>query len=505
MSPTTFIAPTLDATARDFDTLRARLVELAQRAFPGWSDGTSPDALTVLLELFAFVGDILGQYQDQLGRESRLATATQRQNVIALCQMLGYRLHGAAAAPAVVEFALARVPSVAVTIPAGTVLTTRDRPTPLRFSLLAPVTIVAGQDPPRATGLVEHSETFGEQFDAVGAPYLEVDLGRAPYLDRSARVTDAAGPWTEVDTFLGSGADRHVVVAVDGADRALLRFGDGRNGLPPSGTLAVTYQIGGGARGNVPANAITEVETPVADAHGVAVTVHVTNPLAATGGVDRETLAQAKLLAPRNLRATDRSVTRDDFVAHALDVPGVARALMLTSNEDPTILENSGDLVVVPQGGGAPTPALLDAVLDQITVVHPATLTFQVRTLPAIYRSVSIAARLYLQPGAAPADVARRIRDGLAAFFAPSLPDGTPNPSVAFGLDLREPGEPAGRIAWSDIADLIVDTRGVRKLGPNAALDLTLNGQAADVDLGRREFPALGVVTLVRADTGETL
>mgnify|MGYP003486258544 CR=1 FL=1 len=31
---------------------------------------------------------------------------------------------------------------------------------------------------------------------------------------------------------------------------------------------------------------------------------------------------------------------------------------MLTSNEDPTIPENSGVLYVIPQGGGLPTPAL---------------------------------------------------------------------------------------------------------------------------------------------------
>jgi len=39
----------------------------------------------------------------------------------------------------------------------------------------------------------------------------------------------------------------------------------------------------------------------------------------------------------------------------------------------------------------------------------------------------------------------------------------------------------------------------------DARLDLTLNGLPADVRLSVREFPVLGVVTLVNGDTGELL
>ncbi|WP_253816556.1 hypothetical protein [Myxococcus xanthus] len=40
------------------------------------------------MKMHAFSGDVLGFYQDNLARESRLSTATQRSNVIALARMM---------------------------------------------------------------------------------------------------------------------------------------------------------------------------------------------------------------------------------------------------------------------------------------------------------------------------------------------------------------------------------------------------------------------------------
>lgn len=109
----------VDFTDRDFDALRARLIALVQSVFPDWTDFEVASFGNVLLEMFAFVGDVLTFYQDNLARESRLVTATQRKNVMALARMLGYRLRGAQAATAEVAFELARPPSANVTISAA--------------------------------------------------------------------------------------------------------------------------------------------------------------------------------------------------------------------------------------------------------------------------------------------------------------------------------------------------------------------------------------------------
>ncbi|MGN6109996.1 MAG: baseplate J/gp47 family protein [Kofleriaceae bacterium] len=494
----------LDLTDKDFDALRARLNALVQSAFPDWSDFAVASFGNILLELYAFVGDVVTYYVDNQGRESRLVTATQRKNVIALASMLGYRLPGASAATTPVTFSLAQATTAAVRIPAGTVVRTREVTTPVRFQLLADVLIAPGTS--SASGVAENSQTHLQVFDTQGLPNLDVVLDHTPYLDGSVLVTAANGSYLEQRSLLGAGPnDRHYVVLVDQNDRATVRFGTGANGAPPSGTLTVSYKTGGGAAANVDAGRLVVVEGVFADAFGRAVVVSVTNPVAASGGTDRQSIAAAKLLAPESLRTISRSVTREDFEINARRVPGVARALMLTSNEDSTIEENSGILYVIPQRGGPPTPALKNLVRRQVTEVYPCTLTFQVSVQDPVYKRVDVEARVYLRQGHAPGTVRDRIRARLATMFRVSNDDGTPNPDVDFGFNVKDAdGNPRGEVAWSDVFNVVRDTEGVRKIGDLHG-DLKLGGLPADVPLAIREFPVLGVVTILNGDTGAVI
>lgn len=492
-------------TDLDFDRLRARLLELATSAWPDW-DPEVASLGTLLLELLAYVGDVLSFRQEQLLREARITTATERRSLAAAAALLGERLLPGAAATVEIGLALPRPWPVDVVLAAGTRLRPEDASAVVRFSLLADATIRAGQDPPEVAVVAEHSEPQAVALATAGAPGLAVALERTPYLDGSLVAATPQGAFTVVEHWLGSGPqDRHVVVEVDADGRVVLRFGDGRQGLAPLGLLTMRYKTGGGAVGNVAAGTLAAVDGTVVDAAGRPVPVRVTQAGRASGGVERETVAQARRRLPLVTRAPARTVAREDFEIHARQVPGVARALMLTSDEDPSIDENRGILYVVPHGGGAPTPALKGEVRRQVTVVYPCTLTFQVAVQDPVYRAVDVAARVALVPGARADVVARAVRERLAAFFALTLPDGTANPQIDFGHGLRaDAGIPDGELAWSRLADVVIDTPGVRKLS-DGRLGLLLNGLPADVRLAPRELPVLGTVTIRRAETGEVL
>lgn len=494
----------LDYTSRDFDALRARLIALVRSVFPDWSDFSVASFGNVLIEMYAFVGDVLGYYLDAQARESRLVTATQRRNVIALARMLGYRLHGARAAMAEVVFTLAQPAAAAVRIPAGTVVRTREVTEPVRFQLMADVVFAPGQV--QARGAVEHSTAHTELYDLRGLPDLDLVAERTPFLDGSASVVAGNGSYTEVESLLGSGPnDRHFVPLVDQNDRATLRFGNGASGAPPTGTLRLTYRTGGGPGGNVEANQLVVLESGFQDAHGRAVQVSVSNPAPAAGGLDRQSIASAREGAPLSLRTLTRSITREDFEINALRVPGVARTLMLTSNEDPGIGENSGILYVVPIGGGAPTPALKNAVRRMVTEVYPCPLTFQVSVQDPLYRVIDIDARLFLRQGTDPNAAREQVGANLQRLFRVSEPNGTANRLVDFGFNVKDAtGCPAGEVAWSDVCNAIRDTTGVRKLG-DGAFDLRLNGLPEDVRLRPHEFPTLGAVVLLDGDRGGPL
>jgi hypothetical protein len=500
------LAQATDYTDKDFDSLRLRLQNLVRSVFPDWTDFNVASFGNMLLELFAFIGDLLAFYQDNQARESRIATATQRKNLIALTKLLGFRPAGARAATTDAVFSLAAVPIAPVTIRSGTRVRTASVTDPVLFQLLDDVLIPAGASPPTTTGTIEHSEAQEELFASTGLPNQEVALPATPFLDGSAVVSAGNGTYAEVQNFLGSGAaDRHFTVVVDQNDRATVRFGNGVNGVIPSGTITVAYKTGGGAKGNVNAGTLTKLDGSFTDDNGAPVSVTVTNPQPASGGSDRQTVAQIKVLAPESIRVLNRTVSREDFEINARRLSEVARALMLTSNEDAGIPENTGILYVIPRGGGLPSQALKNAVKDQVTVVFPSTLTFQVSVQDPNYLAVDVEALVFLRQGANATAVRSAIQKALAGFFAVSLSDGTPNPNVDFGFNLKDAaGDPAGEIALSDVFNVIRDVVGVRKIGDGPD-DFLLNGAREDVPIDVREFPALGQLTLLNGDTGLAL
>ena len=140
-----------------------------------------------------------------------------------------------------------------------------------------------------------------------------------------------------------------------------------------------------------------------------------------------------------------------------------------------------------------------------MTEVYPCTLTFQVSVLDPVYHQLDIVARVFLRQGYSAATVRERIRQDLTDYFRVSEPDGTPNPRVDFGFNIKDAeGNPVGEIAWSDVFNVIRDAEGVRKIGDSPG-DLTINGLPADVRLDVREFPVLGSIKLIDGDTGGQL
>lgn len=493
----------VDYTDRDFDSLTARLEKLLRSVFTDWTDFQVATFGNILRELFAFVGDNLAFYQDKQALESRIATAQQRKNMIALTKLISFEPLTAAAATADVTFTLDEVPANDVIIPEGTIVRTADVAGAIEFQLLNDLTILAAANPPELTQSVENSKTKNEVFSSNGLQNQEFELAEIPYLDDSAVIAAGDGAYLEVDNFLNSTAtDKHFTIAVDQNDRATIRFGNAVNGSIPQGSITVSYKTGGGEAGNVEVGTITVIDGNFTDVLANPVTVTVTNVAKASGGADRQTIEQIRQLAPESLRVLNRTVAREDYEINAKLLAGVTRALMTTSNEDGTIGENAGILYIIPVGGGVPSTALKDQVLTQVTDTFPNTLTFVVTVQDPVYLTVNVQASVFLQQGYVESQVRATIEDNLEAYFALNNTDGSENETVDFGFNFKDAaGNPAGEIAKSDIANVVRDSEGVRKMGDNLE-DFQLNSGTTDLAILVREFPQLGTVTLINGDTG---
>jgi hypothetical protein len=137
-----------------------------------------------------------------------------------------------------------------------------------------------------------------------------------------ARVNDVL--WHETDTLAGlKPLDRVYVTKADEAGATTLTFGNGRQGSRlPTGNenVKATYRAGIGKPGNLKAGRINQ---PTTKPLGVK---EVVNPLAATGGADREGRDEARRNAPLAVMALDRLVSTRDYEDFSRTFAGVAKA-----------------------------------------------------------------------------------------------------------------------------------------------------------------------------------
>lgn len=282
------------------------------------------------------------------------------------------------------------------------------------------------------TAAAEHAETVydvelgisegvaGQRFSVSRVPLL-MD-GDPPVV----QVSTAEGwqVWTPVEHFGASApGDRHVRIDAVSGEFAFppeVRAEDGTmrayGAVPEKGAqLRVPrYRTGGGSAGNVARGAISVLRSSVPYVAGV------DNREAATGGVDGETVENAKVRAPNILRVQERAVTaRDHEVIAREAAPSLRRVRCL-----PAVAGEAGAVRVlvvpdaVPDEGGhlrfeqlIPSDQVLAAVAERLDERRLVGTRLVVE--PPAYQGVTVVARLVAAPG----DVDRVRAEALEALF----------------------------------------------------------------------------------------
>lgn len=343
------IAPQIDYTDKDYQALRRAMLQFASLRLPEWTDRSSADLGMLMVDLFAFMGDVVLYYQDRLANESFLGFATERRSIIEHLRLIGYEL--APPRPAFAELDLIFNPGPAVVlVPRGAQFRTVGLATAQMFEFVEPdLSISLGSDqvetlpdgrlryrglpvmagssqPPRVIGssTAEPNQSFALPPGPVVPETLvvEVDEGAGwVRWDRRDSLLYDIGPDGRVR--LSEPDARHHYLRLDEAGNGAIHFGDGRFGRrPPRGVnnIRAAWHSGGGAAGNVPANTIRDALTAIPGLAAVA------NPEPAAGGEDSEATADAVRFGPAAFRARQRAVTVADYEAMAHLAGGVAKA-----------------------------------------------------------------------------------------------------------------------------------------------------------------------------------
>lgn len=242
-----------------------------------------------------------------------------------------------------------------------------------------------------------------------GVPEQTFRVRRAPVLPRkkgeTVVVTTQRGSeeWTEVKNFAASSSsDLHFTW--DGGTGEIrfgpeVRYPDGRvqqhGAVPPIGAeIAVTgYRVGGGTRGNVGPGTVIVLKS------SIPFIGRVENLVGGSGGVDPETVENAKRRGPLSLRTGERAVTVQDFERLTLEAsPLVARARCLPPHDPASPVR----MLIIPRVDIPPERLSLDdlALTDELRATvadhleDRRILTTTVELSTPSYQGVTVVARV---------------------------------------------------------------------------------------------------------------
>ena len=486
--------PTPNLDDRNFDQLMAEARRQMKLSCPGWTDQTPGDPGIVLLELFAYLTELM------LYRLNRVPEKAY----IQFLNLIGVRLQPPAAARVKLRFSRARADGQPLEIPSGVRVTTGRAgggSEPPVFVTVEKCTIPAGaQDGDEV--LAYHCEGVEAEPAGQGAglPGLSITARRPPIIAptgdgldllvgveatsdelgaRAAGAIPYAGKtyriWREVENFANlDPTDPFVYVAdrmtgtlifapaarMPAPDGGLEDTARALAAVPPAGReIRLWYRRGGGAEGNVAADTLTTLKSALPG-------VRVTNPNPATGGRAAETLDNALVRGPQQMHALQRAVTARDFellaqsssraVARAKALapaglwtyaaPGTVEVLLVPYLPEETFGPGQVTGAALHQYDTEEARAAIQAALDERRPIG-----IDCRVKWARYKTVRVTARIVVRREEDPAAVRQRVLKRLYQTVSP-LPTSVNATGWPFGQALRV----------SDIYDILLKEPGVR-------------------------------------------
>lgn len=325
--------------------------------------------------------------------------------------------------------------------------------------------------------------SVGQSFAVRRPPVLPRDEGEHVYLVTN----DGEEHWTEVDDFTASlRTDRHYTF--DGATGTIrfgprVRYADGsirqHGAVPADGAeIVVTgYRHGGGDAGNVGRGKLNRLRTTVPFIDRVENLHH------SFGGVDAETVENAKIRGPMTLRTGQRAVTSDDFERLCLESSAaVARARCLP----PEIPGGPVRMLVVPDlADSKARPELDDFALsaDLLATVSQhlderRVLGTAIEVSTPFYQGITVAVLVQSQSGRPASLVRERVLTELNRYINP-LTGGGDGQGWPFAQDANA----------AHIAQLLEAVEGVERIEEVLLFEF-------DLRTGKRQGPGREVVRL---------
>ena len=328
----------IDYTSRDFESIKEDLITLIRtKTNSDWDPTDYSDLGYVLVEAFAYMGDIMSHYLDRIANETSIDTAIQRSTLLSLAKLYNYKPSGPTPAEIYVTFTNVGLDSIDI---------------PVKTQVLAPLSYgpystVYFETVESATALapgavitlkaVEGKTVNTDRPDLIDSTYnkaLPANIGTSSgtenqaFLIVDANVIDnsitvyvgqglAFSLWTYVDTLLEHGPTDSVFTTERNENGTItVIFGDGINGAIPTASqlISATYKTSVGVAGNIKSNSITEITFIPGNTDPQALTYLTASNIAPSyGGADADDFTQIREKIKAAVSTRRRAVTLEDY------------------------------------------------------------------------------------------------------------------------------------------------------------------------------------------------
>ena len=419
-------------TERDARDTRQVLLDMVPNLTDKWTDFHESDLGVVFIELLSYISDQQSYHIDRMALESFFTQAMERKNVFSGVRALGYSMHGYYSSETTVQLRSSH--SHDIYINRYDLFSTEEEEDGevFYFSVKEDVTI-----PPNPNVLTEVPLIQGtrEEFTF---EYEDVDdnntliLPNAQIAENFIRLIVDGEEWTEVqDALFNEELEEVFSVEYSRDGFPMIRLMHDWESLLQAPEDVVFEVIGlesVGSDGNIGSGTVIKIVSELEDSVG---NTDCTNTISdiihrdtISGGVDPETIEEARVSAPKRIRTLWSVVTLRDYEDYIESHPQIDRCLALdwsvpgTSVDDPYRVE----IILVPSESETSSQAVKDQLYQELMErrVTPTKLELK----DPSYVTVDFDITVYVEPDYDQPDYLRvRIRDVLQTYFSPENRD----------------------------------------------------------------------------------
>ena len=452
----------IDFSTADFDEFKEAFNTYVKSVYPNdYNNFVESDLGQMISELFAYMAAVLSFKADALAQENYISTAKTSEGLLKLLELIGIEIRGPVPSKATATLTLndsTIVSGDSIIIPASErqidTVSTRDN-LPLTYTLYrvdangdidnqSPQLTIPYEDFNADASTVEGLLLLEGKMQSLDGTFSqsvtnqEITLPLPSVIEGSVVVSATDGYYTEIENIWFASAGAQVFQRKNNDDFSCrLVFGDGVIGKAPTPNTdyKVLYRTGGGLRGNVASNSLSKTGSGRFSTTSPTTprSFTFTNKTAGTGGVDAQSLEEARRFGPMWFATQYRAVTGQDYTAFV----NKFRSVGGKTGKGLAVLRDNGsagnmiDLYVLQYATEnhleRASPEFKRELLEYMNNYRM--LTDELTVVDGIVRTLDMAGTLYIDrtQKLSSEDVKRRVADRIVTYFSINTRDfGTP-------------------------------------------------------------------------------